>query len=348
MPRQVRIEFEGAVYHVMCRGNRQEAIFVDAEDREVFLRTLSEAGHKHGWGIHSYVLMDNHYHLLLETPEANLVKGMTWFQTTYTVRYNARHRKRGHLFGGRYKAILVDTDGSEYFRTLMDYIHLNPVRAGIVKMRAEARVVGYPWSSLGAFGNRATKRPDFLWTERAFRVFGCKDTPAGRRRFVERVEERARAEKAEECGLAQLEGQSLQSTLRRGWCYGTDAFKEHLLELSAHLLDKRSTQSRDNYQGPEIEAHGERRAEQIVQAGLEVLGMAEEELGQTKKTAREKFIIAWKIRTETGVPLKWVSERLKMGNPANVSRATRQIGDERGKNRKLNRILKKIDARFFS
>ncbi len=85
-----------------------------------------------------------------------------------------------------------------------------------------------------------------------------------------------------------------------------------------------------------------------MQAGLEVLGMAEEELGQTKKTVREKFIIAWKIRTETGVPLKWVSERLKMGNPANVSRATRQIGDERGKNRKLNRILKKIDARFFS
>ncbi len=102
MPRQVRIEFEGAFYHVMCRGDRREAIFQDDQYRERFLATLGEAVRRTGWRVHGYVLMSNHYHLLVETPVPNLVRGMTWFQTTYTVRYNARHRVSGHLFAGRY------------------------------------------------------------------------------------------------------------------------------------------------------------------------------------------------------------------------------------------------------
>ncbi len=125
MPRQIRIQFDGAVYHVMCRGDRREPIFDDDDDRETFLRTLGECCAKTGWEIPAYVLMGNHYHLLLRTPEANLVKGMTWFQGTYTARYNARHKKGGHLFGGRYKAVLVEADRHDYFRTVLDYIHLN-------------------------------------------------------------------------------------------------------------------------------------------------------------------------------------------------------------------------------
>ena len=100
MPRQVRIEFEDATYHVMCRGGRGEAMFDDDTDREIFLATLGEVCQKTGWKISAYVLMGNHYHLLLSTPEPNLVAGMTWIQGTYTSRYNARHRKSGHLFGG--------------------------------------------------------------------------------------------------------------------------------------------------------------------------------------------------------------------------------------------------------
>ncbi|MFV2044794.1 MAG: transposase, partial [Anaerolineales bacterium] len=139
MPRQVRIEFPGASYHVMCRGDHREAIFADDADRECFIETLGQAGKRAGWRIHAYVLMGNHYHLLVETPQANLVRGMTWFQTTYTVRYNARHKTSGHLYGGRYKAVLIEAaDGggaekADYFSTLLDYIHLNPVRAGLVK-----------------------------------------------------------------------------------------------------------------------------------------------------------------------------------------------------------------------
>src|SRR5215217_6127684 len=87
MPRQVRIEFPGATYHVMCRGDRREWIFEDDADRRMFLGTLSEGIERTGWHIHAYVLMGNHYHLVIETPEANLVRGMAWFQTTYTARY---------------------------------------------------------------------------------------------------------------------------------------------------------------------------------------------------------------------------------------------------------------------
>ena len=98
MPRKIRIEYPGAIYHVMSRGDHQEAIFRDAEDRARFLDTFGEACEKTGWRVHAYVLMGNHYHLLLETPEPNLSVGMKWFQSTYTQRFNSRHKVFGHLF----------------------------------------------------------------------------------------------------------------------------------------------------------------------------------------------------------------------------------------------------------
>lgn len=100
MARKGRVEFAGAVYHVLDRGDRREAIFGDDEDRQTFLRTLGEVCRRTGWQVHAYVLMSNHYHLLLGTPEPNLVVGMKWFQSTYTMRFNRRHRVGGHLFQG--------------------------------------------------------------------------------------------------------------------------------------------------------------------------------------------------------------------------------------------------------
>ena len=105
MPRKARVEFAGAVYHLLDRGDRREAIFLDDRDRENFLTTLGQVCERAGWRVHACVLMTNHYHLLVETPQANLVAGMRWFQTTYTVRFNRRHRLSGHLFQGRYKAV---------------------------------------------------------------------------------------------------------------------------------------------------------------------------------------------------------------------------------------------------
>src|SRR5690349_15904543 len=129
MARKVRVEFAGAVYHVLDRGDRREAIFQDEKDRELFLTALGEVCLRMGWRVHAWVLMGNHYHLLLETPEPNLVAGRHWLQTTYTVRFNRRDRLCGHLFQGRYKSVLVDAEAGGYFAVLSDYIHLNPVRA---------------------------------------------------------------------------------------------------------------------------------------------------------------------------------------------------------------------------
>ena len=108
MARALRIEYPGAVYHVMARGNQGGPVFADDLDRRRWLETLAEGCEKTGWQVHAYVLMGNHYHLLVETPEGNLVAGMKWLQGTYTQRYNGRHGIFGHLFQGRYKALVVD------------------------------------------------------------------------------------------------------------------------------------------------------------------------------------------------------------------------------------------------
>jgi REP element-mobilizing transposase RayT len=106
--RKLRVEYPGAIYPVMNRGDRREAIFRDDRDRELFLETLGEACRKTGWAVQAWCLMSNHFHLVVETPQANLVGGMKWFLGTYTSRFNRRHKLFGHLFSGRYKALIVD------------------------------------------------------------------------------------------------------------------------------------------------------------------------------------------------------------------------------------------------
>ena len=108
MPRKLRVEYPGAIYHVMNRGDRREPIFRDEEDRKVFLLTLGLCCGKTDWQVHAWCLMANHFHLVVETPRANLVPGMKWFLGTYTARFNRRHKLFGHLFSGRYKALVVD------------------------------------------------------------------------------------------------------------------------------------------------------------------------------------------------------------------------------------------------
>ena len=125
MPRKLRLESSGASYHVMNRGDPRENIFRDEEDRRRFLATLGEACAKTEWQVHEYCLMGNHFHLVLETPQANLVAGMKWLLGVYTKRFNIRHELCGHLFAGRYKALNVDGSGNGYLRIH----HRAPVKA---------------------------------------------------------------------------------------------------------------------------------------------------------------------------------------------------------------------------
>src|SRR5262249_6221493 len=116
MARRLRVEFPGAIYHLMNRGDRREDIFRDDQDRQRFLETLGEACAKTNWQVHAFCLMGNHFYLVAETPQPNLVAGMKWFLGTYTSRFNRRHKLVGHLFSGRYKSLLVGGEGG-YLRT---------------------------------------------------------------------------------------------------------------------------------------------------------------------------------------------------------------------------------------
>lgn len=140
MARPLRIEYEGAFYHVTSRGNRGEPIFSDNRDRGHFLDVLRSAKKRFGFIIHAFVLMTNHYHLLLETPGANLSSILHHINTSYTQWFNRRHQRIGHVLQGRYKSILVSKD--EYYLELVRYIHINPLRAGIVDS-----IDAYRWSS---------------------------------------------------------------------------------------------------------------------------------------------------------------------------------------------------------
>jgi REP element-mobilizing transposase RayT len=155
MGRPLRIEYPGALYHITSRGIERRRIFLGDPDRVKFLGILDDYHERYGILIHSYVLMDNHYHLVLETPRGNLLKVMHGINGGYTGYFNRRCGRTGHLFQGRYKGILVDKDS--YLLQLSRYVHLNPVTAKIVEGPAE-----YRWSSYGGY---ISKRREFQWVE---------------------------------------------------------------------------------------------------------------------------------------------------------------------------------------
>jgi REP element-mobilizing transposase RayT len=188
MARPLRIEYPGAWYHVTCRGNEKRNIFRDDADRAKWLEILSANLKLYGIELHVYVLMQTHFHILLMTPEANLRKFMQRFNTTYTVYFNRRHRRGGHLFQGRYKAILIEKD--EYLVELSRYIHLNPVRIkrysqlGIEEKRRILK--GYAWSSYGGYTHLRKRQPLVSYSE-ILDMAGGRDSFGGRRKYEQFV-----------------------------------------------------------------------------------------------------------------------------------------------------------------
>ena len=178
MSRPWRIEYEGAFYHLLSRGNEGKDIFEDDTDRKIFLKTVGEMSERFDVNVFAYVLMGNHYHLMVQTERANLKKAMHWFGTTYTQRFNIRHSRNGHLFQGRYKSILVQNDA--YLLQLSCYIHRNPLRAGVVR-----RLADYRWSSYLAFAY-GRKAPEWLQKELILSFFKSEDPYRGYREKVQR------------------------------------------------------------------------------------------------------------------------------------------------------------------
>ena len=178
MSRPLRLEFAGALWHVTSRGNEKREIFRDEADREVFLAILGRTVGLFRWTLHAYVLLRNHFHLLVETPEPTLSRGMRQLNGLYTQAFNRRHRRVGHLLQGRFKSVLVDKE--THFLELSRYLALNPVRAGAAR---SARA--WPWSSYRATAGLAAA-PAWLETDATLRRFGAKKGPAEEayRKFV--------------------------------------------------------------------------------------------------------------------------------------------------------------------
>src|SRR5436190_10209924 len=216
MARKMRVQYPGAVYHIMSRGDHRESIFEDDQDRELFLATLGEACAKTQWQMHAFCLIFNHFHLVVETPQPNLVDGMKWFLGTYTSRFNRRHKLFGHLFSGRYKTLFVDGSGNGYLKSVCDYVHLNPARAKLLSRKQ--KLSDFRWSSYPEYLKVPGSRPKWLRVDRLLGEHGIpQDSAAGRQEFEKRLELRRASEHPEFNGL------------ERGWLLGSEQFRKELL-----------------------------------------------------------------------------------------------------------------------
>lgn len=297
-----------------------------------------------GWRVHAWVLMGNHYHLFIQTPEANLVAGMSWLQNTVTRRYNVRHMAWGRLFGDRYKAVLVEGADFYHYRTLVDYIHLNPVRARLVVPKKSQSVLDYPWSSVaGGWALPPGKRPKWLAAEEGLMRFDLPDTVAGRRRMVERLDRRAVEEEIKTCGMpvVQEDVDVRCSHLRRGWYWGSQEFAGKLRKLSEKLMKERKRSSRAYRKTPQVTAHGEEQAKRWLAAGLKAAGLLAKDLSALKGSDLRKLALAELLWKRTTVSQEWIAEKLSMRSAANVSQQLRRF-DRAKANAKLPMELQNL------
>jgi len=270
----------------MNRGDHREAIFRSQKDRELFLQTLGEACAKTDWQIHAWCLMSNQFHLVVETPKANLVEGMKWLLGTYTARFNRRHKLFGHLFSGRYKALFVDGSGNGYLKTVCDYVHLNPARAKL--LTAGQMLSEFRWSSYQEYLKAPKARVPWLRVDRLLGEHGIpKDSSAGRDEFERRIELRRAAE----------DWQEFKPVLR-GWVLGSEEFRKECAEIRESAQEK---------------------AERITHQELRKLGWSNEDLSRRRKGDPQKVKIALRLRGETTMTLSWIAERLRMGTKTHLS-----------------------------
>jgi putative transposase len=301
MARSLRVEYEGAIYHVMNRGDRSEAIFCNDDDRQRFLRTLGEACSKAGWQVHAYCLMKNHFHFVIETPHPTLVDGMKWFLGTYTQRFNARHRMVGHLFAGRYKALLVDHSETFYLRVVCNYVHLNPARAGLIPAGRE--LSDYEWSSYPQYLTPPSRRPTWLRVDRLLGELGIKrDDAAGRRKFRDYMEWRSKEEDPTE--------REHWKSIRRGWRFGAEDFLQRLVEMGVTDRANRSIHG-----GEAVFETMEQKARRLISAFLRSHKMGMEELRSMPKGEQRKVQLAVELRKQTTMTVSWIAQELNAGAP---------------------------------
>ena len=317
MARALRVEYPGARYHLMCRGNQSRDIFQSQEDADLFVRCLGEMCIRNQTVVHSWCLMSNHYHLLLETPLGNLSDAMKWFQGTFTQRYNARHKLWGHLFQGRYKAKLIDSDDASYFRVVSEYIHLNPADAGVVKT---GHLIDYPWSSYPLYLNPPSKRPDWLKVVQVLNACGIPDDSLKSRRAYGAYMD-LRHESVALNRLSADEKAEWQH-MERGWVHGSKEFRGKMRDS---LLEQ-GRQPEEREQKREL---SEAAASAVLNKCLAHFKLRPADLSRLPKSDPRKFLVAGLLRYHYPVRAQWVSHQLVMGHFTTVSKAMK-FYDEAG------------------
>ena len=331
MARPLRYEAAGAIYHVMARGDGGRDVFETDWDRRDALQRLEEVCGSYGWRIHAWVLMGNHFHLLLETPEPNLVKGMKWWLGVFSQGWNRRRKRRGHVFQGRYKAVVVNGEGSGmYFRIVADYIHLNPVRSGWVGGTSGKTLRSYRWSSFPQY--LAKRRPAWVESGKVLKAFELEEGRRGAASYGRYLESRARDREGT------LSDEALKE-LRRGWYLGEESFGK---KVAAAI---KFPGQRVNVSGAAVRAHDEGEATRLVKA---LLGMLELPQGKVALSGRgkwkkEKALVCEIVRRRTGVSNGWLANRLSMGHVSSVTKSLRKVRETPEWKNEADRLEKMVE-----
>ena len=311
MARPLRIEYSGAFYHVTSRGNERKRVFKSQRDRERFLSYLESATERYGAVIHVYCLMDNHYHLLLETPSGNLAQIMHHINGAYTTYFNVKRQRSGHLFQGRYNAILLD--GDEYAQELSRYIHLNPVRAGIAENPEEFR-----WSSCQYYTIKR-KAPKWLMRDFILGYFGDEPAPA-RKQYQAFV--RSAMDQDYENPLAKRTHSVILGSA------------QFVAEIKDRFLENKK-QDRDL---PALREFSSRldleRIENVVDS---VIPSHEKRARQIKLYLCHRY---------SGMKLREIGKHFSI-KESGVTQASRRIEIKSGKDKKLRKIVKIIEVKLF-
>jgi REP element-mobilizing transposase RayT len=286
---------------VLNRGNYRADLFKTEKTKAAFEACLFAACQKSGWVLHAFVIMRNHYHLALETPEGNLVSGMQWLQATFANRFNKLRGERGHLFQGRYKALLVEE--GEPLGMVCHYLHLNPVRAGVGPVE---RLGEYRYSSY-YYLRRPKARPSFLQFETVLaEAGGLADNPAGWNSYADYL------------AWQVAEGPAGKSrayvSLSQGWALGSAEFKKTLVKDHALAADSRAWESQG---AREIR---QQTWESLFRRALTTLNRKESELAIGPKSAPWKVAMATFLKERTQASNPWLAQRLGMQRPMYVSR----------------------------
>lgn len=310
MARKLRVEYAGACYHVINRGNYRKDLFAAQGAAESFQACLGEAAARFSWRVHAFVIMRNHFHLAVETPEPNLSTGMKWLQGTWVMRFNRFRGEGGRPFQGRYKALHVEPGHA--LAQVAHYIHLNPVRAKVV---AAEEIMTHRWSSLPLFAGK--DRPSYLEPATVLgESGGLPDSVSGWRKYVSYL------------GLLAEEELTLRRArfgrLSRGWAIGSPAFKAGLKQELAIAGNNRE---RFELLGADREAHQEVQTtlweEKLVRVA-KALGLVLDQ-AVARHDSREIGALATLMKSTSSVSNGWLAERLGVTSAANVSQQVRRF-----------------------